>query len=103
MIRHIVTWNFKEELTEEEKAVSKEKIKRELEGLKQLISEIVDIEVVIEPLASSTADVMLDSLFENEEHLNTYQQHPEHKRVGAYIKDVMTNRNCMDYVCKYFK
>jgi hypothetical protein len=29
--------------------------------------------------------------------LETYQEHPEHKRVAAYIGKVRTDRACVDY------
>jgi len=46
---------------------------------------------------SSTTDIMLDSLFENEDALRAYKIHPEHQRVGDFIGSVMKNRVAFDY------
>lgn len=98
MIRHIVAWDFREEFSDEESRVYGEEIKRELENLKNLIDGIVSIEVLNEPLFSSDADIMLDSVFIDEEAYKTYQSHPEHVRVGTNVVRPKTcNRKCFDY------
>ena len=71
--------------------------KEELEALADCIDEIIEIKVYINELSSSTADIMLDSLFENEEALGVYKIHPEHQRVGDYIGSVMKNRVAFDF------
>lgn len=98
MVRHIVAWNFKEELTEEEKKYHGQLIKSELEKLKNMIDGIISIEVVLKPLNSSDSDLMLDSVFRDEEALKAYQIHPEHIKVGTTIvKPVTCNRKCLDF------
>lgn len=98
MVRHIVMWNLNEGFTDEEKKFNLEKIKRKLEELKGLIEGVISLEVIINPLVGSNKDVILNSLFESEETLNHYQTHPEHIRVGGFIKSVTCNRVCFDYV-----
>ena len=61
MVKHIILWQLKDELTAEEKKTVKEGIKSGLEGLKGQIPGLVNIKVQIEGLASSNAEVMLDS------------------------------------------
>lgn len=74
------------------------KIKNDLEGLKDKISEIKEIEVGIDFNGSDAAyDVVLYSVFENKEGLNTYQNHPEHLNVAVFIKSVVTSRVVVDY------
>lgn len=97
MIRHIVMWNLNEGFTEEEKKLTLEKIKKELEGLKDLIEGVVSLEVIIDTVAGSNKEVALNSLFANEEDLNHYQTHPEHIRASGFIKSVTCNRACIDY------
>lgn len=97
MIRHIVAWNFKEGFSEDENRRNAERIKRDLEGLGEIIPEIQGIRVDIHLAPSSTRDVMLDSLFETEADLAIYQEHPEHKKVGEFIGSVMKHRVCLDF------
>jgi hypothetical protein len=98
MIRHIVTWNFKETLSQNGRDESGRRIKEEIESLPKYIKGIVQLEVHINLLSSSNKDVVLDSLFESEEALIAYQSHPEHIRVGEYVATVMKDRACVDYV-----
>ena len=87
MVKHIVLWKLKEELSKEEK----DKVKKE-------IKEIVEIKVNTEGMEGSTVDVLLDTVFENEEALRTYAAHPDHVAVGmAKIKPFMAERICYDY------
>jgi len=41
--------------------------------------------------------VTFDSLFVSEEALAAYIVHPEHKRVGEFVRAVTKDRACMDY------
>ena len=98
MVKHIVLWKLKEELSTEEKAKVKREIKEGLEGLKEKIKELVEIKVNIDGLEGSTVDVLLDTVFESEEALRTYAAHPDHVAVGmAKIKPYMAERICYDY------
>lgn len=97
MIRHIVAWDFKEGFSDEENQRNAEKIKHDLESLREIIPEIQGIRVDIHLAPSSTRDIMLDSLFETEADLAIYQEHPEHKKVGEFIGSVMKHRVCLDF------
>ena len=98
MVRHIVTWSFKDELTEEEKGEHAKKIKADLEALPQFISGIIDIKVYIDLLPASNKSLILNSLFESEHALTEYQNHPEHKKVSAFVGTVVKDRVCVDYL-----
>ncbi|MDE6891418.1 MAG: Dabb family protein, partial [Lachnospiraceae bacterium] len=76
MVKHIILWKLKDSLTGGEKEQVKDGIKEGLEGLKGKIPGLVDIKVQTKGLASSNADVMLDSAFESEEALRGYATHP---------------------------
>lgn len=97
MLRHIVTWNHIDGINDDEKRANALKVKEELEDLADYIEEILEIKVYINELSSSTADIMLDSLFENEDTLRAYKIHHEHQRVGDFISSVMKNRVAFDY------
>jgi Stress responsive A/B Barrel Domain. len=97
MIRHIVAWSFKEEFSPAENAAHAARIKAELEALPEIIGGICELNVHIELLGASNRNAVLNSLFESEEALAAYQTHPEHKKVSAFVRSVMTDRVCLDY------
>ncbi len=98
MVKHVILWQLKDELTKEQISKVKAGIKSGLEGLKGEIPGLIDINVVTEGLASSNADVMLDSTFESEEALKGYATHPKHVAVAdGKVRPYTANRVCMDY------
>lgn len=97
MVNHIVCWNFKEELSKEEKIVAGNTIKEKLEAIKDCVSGAVSIQVIINQMESSTKDIALISSFESVEALNAYQVSPEHVEAAKYIKTVVCDRVCFDY------
>ncbi len=96
MVKHIIIWNFKEELSAAERADFSAKIKAGLEGLKGVIDGLTDIKVYTEPLASSNGDLMLDSTFVSKEALAGYQTNPEHLKVAEVVRSVTAHRSCFD-------
>ena len=98
MVRHVILWQLKDELTAEEKVKVKADIKAGLEGLAGQIPGLIDIKVNTEGLASSNADVMLDSSFEDEESLKGYAVHPAHVAVAdGAVRPFTKLRVCLDY------
>lgn len=86
-------------MSDSEKESVKKGIKDGLEGLKGKIPGLIDIKVNIEGrLASSTADLMLDSTFESAEALKGYSKHPEHVAVAdSKVRPYTVSRSCLDY------
>lgn len=98
MVRHIILWTLKDELSAEEKAEAKKNIKAGLEGLKGKVPGIIEIKVHTEGLPSSNADLMLDSSFESEDALKGYAVHPEHVSVAENIvRPFSKTRTCLDF------
>lgn len=98
MVRHVILWKLKESLSEEEKKKVAEGIKENLEALAGKVPGLVSLDIVTQAMASSNADVMLDSLLENEEALKDYQKHPEHvKAADTYVRPYTEVRMCIDY------
>ena len=98
MVKHVILWTLKEELSKEEKETVKQEIKAGLEGLAGEIPGLVDIQVNIHALASSNADLMLDSSFETEEALKGYSVHPAHVAVAdGKVRPYTASRVCLDY------
>lgn len=98
MVKHIILWTLKE-MSDSEKESVKKGIKEGLEGLKEKIPGLIDIKVNTEGrLASSTADLMLDSTFESTEALKGYSKHPEHVAVAdSKVRPYTASRSCLDY------
>lgn len=98
MVKHIICWQLKEELTEEEKLNIKKNMKEQLEGLVGMVPGLLEMKIVISPLASANAEVMLDSTLEDEEALKGYAVHPAHVAVAdTYVRPYTAVRMCMDY------
>lgn len=99
MVKHIILWTLKSELSDSEKTKVKNEIKTGLENLKGKIPGLVDIKVNVEKrLDSSNADLMLDSTFENEEALKVYAKHPEHVAVAdSKVRPFTALRSCLDF------
>ncbi len=99
MAKHIILWTLKSDLSDKEKENVKKDIKDGLESLKGKIPGLVDIKVTtIGRLSSSTADLMLDSTFENEEALRFYSKHPAHVAVAdSKVRPFTSARSCLDF------
>lgn len=98
MVKHIIIWKLKPELTGNEREDVKKGIKTALEALKGQIDGLIDIHVQTELLASSTGDVMLDSTFTDEAALKAYAVHPAHVAAAdGYVRPYTAQRSCVDF------
>lgn len=98
MVKHVIIWTLKDEYSDSEKAAIKAEIKEGLEGLKGKIDGLVEIKVITEGLSSSNTDLMLDSLFENEDALKGYAVHPDHVAVATgKVRPHAKIRSCFDF------
>ena len=97
MVRHIILWKLKA-LPEAEKTAAKANIKSGLEGLRGVVPGLLDIRVRTAGLASSNADVMLDSSFIDEAALKGYAVHPAHVKVAdTFVRPFTEIRLCLDF------
>ncbi len=98
MVKHIILWQLKDELTTEEMTTVKEGIRTGLESLQGRIDGLVEIKVQCQSLDSSNADVMLYSVFENEDALKAYAVHPAHVEVAdTKVRPYTKTRLCLDF------
>ena len=99
MVKHIILWTLKEELSGTEKESVKKGIKESLEALQGVVPGLLDIEVIIDGrLDSSNADVMLDCTLESEEALKGYAVHPAHvAAANAKVRPFTAVRSCIDF------
>lgn len=98
MVKHIILWQLKDEYSTEQKDQIKAEIKEGLEALQGKIPGLIDIQVHTTGLSSSNADLMLDSVFEDEASLQGYGVHPEHVKVADHkVRPHTKLRVCLDY------
>ena len=84
MVKHVILWKLKDEHNNV--------------SVKQGIKNGLEIKVEICGLASSNADVMLYSVFENENALKGYAVHPEHVFVAdTFVRPFTQTRMCLDF------
>jgi hypothetical protein len=99
MIKHIILWKLRSELSADEKKAASEAIKRGLEGLQGQVPGLIDIHVQIDGrLQSSNMDIMLDSTLESGDALKGYAVHPAHLAVANGVVRPNTElRSCLDF------
>ncbi len=97
MVKHIVLFKLRKEITPEEKAVVMSKFKNAIEALPEKIPFIRQIEVSFNINPVETFDIALYSEFDSLEDVKAYAVHPDHKAAGAILADVKEARACVDY------
>ena len=99
MVKHIILWKLRSDLSAAQKQEAALAIKQGLEGLQGKVPGLIDIHVqATGQLASSNADIMLDSTLESEEALKGYAVHPAHLAVANGVVRPNTEvRTCLDY------
>jgi hypothetical protein len=94
MVKHIILWKLKDEHNND---AVKNAIKEGLEGLRGVIPGLVEIRVQAESLPSSTASLMLYSVFESAEALTNYAGHPLHLAAKEHFWNFLDSRVAADY------
>ncbi len=98
MVRHVIIWTLKDEYRDQESV--RQGIKAGLEGLRGKIPGLAEISVYTEGLSSSTGDLMLDSLFDDEAALRAYSRNPLHVAVAEEkVRPYTKIRSCYDFEC----
>ena len=99
MVKHIILWKLRSELSAEEKQVKAQAIKKGLEGLQGQIPGLLAIHVQADGrLDTSNADIMLDATLDSFESLKAYAVHPAHLAVANGVVRPNTElRTCLDY------
>ena len=98
MVKHLILWQLRDELTDSEKQTVKAEIKAGLEGLAGKIPGLVEIHVQTDCLPTSNADLLLDSTFTDTAALQGYSVHPDHLAVAdGKVRPNTKSRTCMDF------
>lgn len=99
MVKHIILWKLKDGFDDAKKAEITSGIKKNLEALAGVVPGLLEIKVNCDNiLASSNADLMLDSTLENADALKGYAVHPAHiAAADTFISPHTEVRLCLDF------
>lgn len=98
MVKHVVLWRLKTDGDTEKKLKKLHELKIMIEALKAKIDGIIALEAGINFNDSdASADLVLYSVFDNEQALDFYQAHPEHQIVASKLKAITLERRVADY------
>ena len=98
MIKHIVMFRLKatEGMSVYDNALeAKKRFDDVIANVKELKKGEVVINSAEAPESNYTIALICD--FESIDDLNAYQVHPAHKKFGAFIAEIKTERACIDY------
>ena len=99
MIKHIVMFRFQETALERTKEENLLEAKWRLEALTKSVPTLLSAKVEIndEVADQSNYDLVLFTEHEDWKGLDAYQTHPAHLEVAKFIKEVRSERACVDY------
>jgi hypothetical protein len=99
MIRHIVMWNLLDHAEGVDKVANIEKAKALLLSCAHVVSGIRSFEVATAtPGMDCTNDLVLHMLLDDAQVLAAYQNHPDHVAIKPFMKAVVKERRCMDFI-----
>ena len=90
MVKHIVVWTMKPEVTDEQKV----EMKLRLMALNGKIPQLLAIDVGMDP---ENGTMSLYSEFTTADDLAVYQTHPDHQSVVGFVKPLVAARIVCDY------
>jgi hypothetical protein len=98
MLTHIVMWKLKDHAEGADKASNLALARALLEACAHLTAGIHRFEVATaQPGHECTYDLILNAVFEDDEALQAYQNHPDHVAIKPFIGAIRLERQCMDY------
>ena len=98
MIGHVVMWMLKEHADGRSRKENAALLKEKLDALLEVIPEVRSLEVGLNIEESAVAfDVVLLTTFDTARDLGTYQTHPAHEDVKAFVARVSDKRAVVDY------
>lgn len=97
MVKHIVIFKLKDEISQNEKLSLMNQFKEAIEKLPPVIPVIRKIEVGLNMNPEESWHIALYSEFDSLDDVKTYATHPEHVKAGQIIAQAKENRACVDY------
>jgi hypothetical protein len=89
---------MKEYVNKTQKLENALKLKKAIEDLKIFIDDLKHIEVGLNfNEKPNSYDLVLTSIFETEQGLDNYRNHPEHKKLMVFLKTVTEESAVVDY------
>ena len=96
MVKHMIIWKMKEDITDKE--AKKIEIKAALEGLVGQIDGLLEMKILIDGFDCSAGDLMMDSTLKDRAALDAYQKNPLHQAVAnTFVRPNMEARLSFDY------
>lgn len=97
MVKHIVLFKLKNELSAEVRMEVMNTFKQGIEALVGRIDVIRSIEVGFNCNTDETWHICLNSAFDDIDAVRTYAAHPLHQAVAGALKPYVEARSCVDY------
>ena len=99
MVKHIVMFKFKEEADGRTKQENVQMTKDMLLALQGVVPTLISSKVSINDAKADETnyDLVLEADFESFESLQEYIVHPEHKKIGVFMRPLRVSRACVDY------
>jgi hypothetical protein len=95
MLIHIVVWKYKPEITEEQRAEHRAKLR----NLKGVIKEVIDLKVGADMLhLARSYDTGLVATFADQDALNAYTVHPVHQEAANFGKEIAGHVASIDFI-----
>jgi hypothetical protein len=99
MLRHVVMWSFLDEAEGQAKAANMAQVRLALLGLRPQVPEILAMEIGEDiGIGRDPWDMVLVMSFTDAAALDRYQNHPEHKKISAFVAKVRRARACVDFI-----
>lgn len=99
MVKHIVMFKFMEQAEGRTKLENANIAKDMLVALQGVVPTLKSSKVTLNDSKADNTnyDLVLEADFEDFDALNEYIVHPEHKKVGVFMRGVRESRACVDY------
>ena len=96
MVKHMIIWKLKEDISNPEEVAAN--IKASLEGLVGKIEGLLEMHILTERFEGSAGDIMMDSAFESKAALDFYAKHPLHQQAAnTFVRPNVEQRLSFDY------
>ena len=97
MVKHIVLFRLKADISEETKLLAGQKFKQAIETLPAVIPFIRKVEVGLNVNPAEQWNIALYSEFDTLEDVKAYAAHPAHVEAAKLLAEVKDGRACVDY------
>ncbi len=96
MVKHIVIWDYNPSFLNP--TFKAKDLKEDFKSLEGKIDGLISINFYYDILNTGNSNMILETVFNNEDDLANYQENSLHKAIGIKYKDLFYNRRCADYI-----